>query len=63
MREFHEVLSSPDAMAMAGVGEHLRHMVAQSHDAAWFTIQGVGSPTTVGTGSKAGDPLGDVLFT
>eukprot|EP00974_Lingulodinium_polyedra_P068562 6640192-Lingulodinium_polyedra.AAC.1 len=47
---------------MAGVGQHLRALLAQAHQGSWSIVQGSLLPSIATSGSKAGDPLGGVLF-
>ena len=61
-QQFIEYILGPDAPHLACVGAHLRQLIAQAHVASWFTVQGASEPSSVFSGSKAGDPLGDVLF-
>ena len=63
MADVRAILNSPDALEQAMVGAHLRTLIEESHTATWFTTQGLQEPSSSTAGSKAGDPLGDVVFT
>ena len=62
MESFAAFVQSPDALQRAAVGAHLRALVQQAHEATWITVQGIPWPASTSSGSKAGDPLGDVFF-
>eukprot|EP00974_Lingulodinium_polyedra_P031369 3020370-Lingulodinium_polyedra.AAC.1 len=42
--EFCQAARSFDAFELFGVGCHFRQLVAQAHEASWFTVQGAEQP-------------------
>eukprot|EP00974_Lingulodinium_polyedra_P030110 2899590-Lingulodinium_polyedra.AAC.1 len=63
LHEFQSLVLGPDAFTLVSIGRHLRALLIQAHQGSWFTLQGSISPSSASSGSKAGDPLGDALFT
>ena len=57
------ILTEPDALQAVGVGPRLRALLQCAHECTWFTMQGLEQPSTTEDGTKAGDPLGDAIFT
>ena len=57
------ILTEPDALQAIGVGPRLRALLQCAHECTWFTMQGLEQPSTTEDGTKAGDPLGDAIFT
>eukprot|EP00974_Lingulodinium_polyedra_P054476 5238063-Lingulodinium_polyedra.AAC.1 len=62
MHDLARVIQEVPALEAAGVPAHLRQAIEQAHTCTWATHQGIEAPTATTSGSKAGDPLGDVLF-
>ena len=58
-----EALSKPAALRRVVGSNHVRGLVEETMASTWFTVQGMSTPTTSTRGTKAGDPLGDILFT
>eukprot|EP00974_Lingulodinium_polyedra_P131299 11217161-Lingulodinium_polyedra.AAC.1 len=62
-QEVREVPAGPDALDCIGTGRHLRALVEASLRENWFTAQRCDEPCLATTGTRPGDPLGDILFT
>ena len=62
IQELASVLRDPAALLRAQVPAHLRFCIRALLSSTWFTVQGVQYPGTSTAGTKAGDPLGDLLF-
>ena len=62
-QEVLQALAGGGAMADAGVPSHLRAILKELCSNTWFTIQGLLDPSCSRKGTRAGNPLGDLLFT
>ena len=49
-------------MQEAGVCSHLEALVAEAHEDSWFVVEGAPDPVVFQRGTKAGNPLGDIVF-
>ena len=52
----------PNLVAEAGASKHLCAILAEMHANTWHTTQGLEEVTACLLGSKAGDPLGGIVF-
>ena len=57
------VLGAGGALGEAGMPPYLRNIVMQLCTHTWFTVQGVADPASTRRGTRAGNPLGDLIFT
>ena len=62
MHELAQHLQKPTALEHNVSDQHLLAQLADVHSHNWFTTQGVEDPATSERGSRAGDPLGDLVF-
>ncbi len=60
--EFLRVCQSSPAMIEAGVPQELIDSIASAMDGSWFSIEGVAGVCVHDSGSGAGDPIGDLIF-
>ena len=63
--ELHEVVSiipEINYLSSVGVPERIAEAIGESHMDTWFLVQGSAQHTLARTGSKPGDPLGDLLY-
>ncbi len=60
-REFIELVESPTAVD-AGVDSHLAELLRAFHAHSWASTDGLEKVVHTVTGSRPGDPLGDVPF-
>ena len=60
----HEFLSllNTSAFDLCGVDPHLSELIAEAHNGTWFTTKGRVEVMATESGTKPGDPLGDVIF-
>ena len=58
-----EILGKPAALERFVGSRHLRLLIEETLRATWFTTDGLAQPSGTTCGTKAGDPLGDLLFT
>ena len=63
MDQVRRLVHEPDCLQRIKCGAHLRALLEAAHSPSWFSTQGLQQPLRTRSGSKAGDPLGDVLFT
>eukprot|EP00974_Lingulodinium_polyedra_P104537 10120482-Lingulodinium_polyedra.AAC.1 len=57
-----QILEGPDAFEQMAVGKEMRAFVRTTMDQTWFTMAGSEANVATQRGTKAGDPLGDLLF-
>ena len=60
--DFCRILSDPHSFFLSNVPSRLCNLVRNLHDGAWFSISGLSHVSVTQTGSRAGDPLGDIVF-
>ena len=42
--------------------EHIVELLQEAHSATWFSVEGMGPVLAYDRGTRAGNPLGDLLF-
>ena len=60
--DFIRVLSSDNAFDQAGVPIILHKLIAAAHECNWFSCEGVKEILITKQGTRAGSPLGDIIF-
>lgn len=60
--QFVKVINNDTAFIDAGVPRILSKLVQSAHALSWFSCEGLDTYVVARQGSKAGDPLGDILF-
>lgn len=60
--EFVEAVRARSAFEEAGVPKSLTNVVAAAHQLSWFSTEGLKDLAVAHQGCKAGDPLGDLIF-
>jgi len=61
-QEFRAESLAPAAFCRAGVPSVLNKLIASAHRVSWFSTGGLQNVAVATQGSKAGDPLGDIVF-
>ena len=62
MHELAKAVAAGSILAEAGMSRHAVALLQQAHETTWVTTQGLQIPTVTLTGSRAGDPLGDLIY-
>jgi len=60
--EFVQAVQAKSAFEEAGVPPALANVVAAAHQISWFSTEGLRDIVIAHQGCKAGDPLGDLIF-
>ena len=62
MYDFARVLANGSILEKAAVPLEIRRSVCDAHSHTWFSMQGRRTVSEVLSGSRPGDPLGDIVF-
>lgn len=60
--ELADLVSRTPILAEAGMEQNLRRLVCEVHSDTWQSTQGPSSLVSTRSGSRAGNPLSDILF-
>jgi hypothetical protein len=62
MHRLSSIVSGGTFLSKSGASGHLELVISDAHSCNWFTVQGSDRNASLVTGSRAGDPLGDIIF-
>lgn len=62
LQELERQLAEKSVIEKAEVGEHLAEMVTEAHSGTYFCMDGFEEVVQTSTGTRPGDPYGDIVF-